>query len=121
MVESEVFLWNQGIIHLYQWGEWVYDAQLWKEKRLLCESVFVQIDRRTLILKTVERWAFFMKPKHQCYLSQLVEWVYGARTWKERRLLCEFVFVSIDKRTFILKMVKRKAFFMKQKRQYHLS
>ena len=28
-------------------------CRIWKEKRLLCDSMFVQIDRRTLILKMV--------------------------------------------------------------------
>ena len=42
---------------------------------------------------------FFMKPKHQCHLSQ----AYGTQTWKERRLLCEFVFVIIHTQTLILK------------------
>ena len=36
-----------------------------KEKRLLCESAFVQIEERTLILKMEEREVFHMKPKHQ--------------------------------------------------------
>ena len=48
---------------LFQWGEWVYDAQL-RKKWLLCESVFILIDRRTLILKLLKREAFFMKPNH---------------------------------------------------------
>ena len=45
-------------ISLSQWGECVYGAHSWKEKRLLCESMFVQIDRWTLILKMVERDVF---------------------------------------------------------------
>ena len=36
-----------------------------KERRLLCESVFVQLDEWTLILKIVEREVFLMKPKAQ--------------------------------------------------------
>ena len=31
----------------------------------------------------IEREAFLMKPKHQCYLSQLGEWVYDAQSWKK--------------------------------------
>ena len=37
--------------HLSQWGEWVYATQSWKEKRLLCESLFVPIEKQTFILK----------------------------------------------------------------------
>ena len=32
----------------------------------------------------VEREAFIMKPKHQCYLSQWVTRVYGIQSWKEK-------------------------------------
>ena len=66
MVEKKVFPmkpkhWN----HLSQWGECVYDAQSLKERRLLCESMFIAIERRTSTLKLVIREAFLMKPKHQ--------------------------------------------------------
>ena len=44
-----------------------------------------------------------MKPKHQWHLSQWGERAYGAQSWKERGLLCESVFVPIDKWTLILK------------------
>ena len=54
-----------------------------KKKRLLCESMFVQVDGRTLILKMVEREVLSMKPKHQYHLSQWEEYVYGAQSWKE--------------------------------------
>ena len=47
----------------------------------------------------MENEAFFMKPKHQYNLSQWGECVYGALSWKEKRLLCEFVFVQIDIQT----------------------
>ena len=40
-----------------------------------------------------EKEAFLTKPKHQCHVSQLGEWVYGSQSWKEKILLCESVFV----------------------------
>ena len=40
------------------------------------------------------RKAFLMKPKLQC--PQCRDWDYGAKSWKEKRLLCEFVVVPID-------------------------
>ena len=49
--------------HLSQWGECVYDAQSWKERGLLGEPMFVEIDQRTLFLKMVEREVFLGKPK----------------------------------------------------------
>ena len=38
--------------------------------RLLCESMFIPIERRTSILQMVEREVFLLKPKHQNRLSQ---------------------------------------------------
>ena len=40
--------------HLSQWGEWVYDSQSWKDRRLLRESMINKIDKQTLIIK--KRW-----------------------------------------------------------------
>ena len=62
----EVFLMNpKHQYHLSLWGECVYDAQSWKERRLLCESKFIPIERWTSILKMVIREVFVVKPKHQ--------------------------------------------------------
>ena len=58
----------------------------------------------------VEREAFLMKPKQQCHLSKWVERVYAAQSWKERRLLCESIFILTDKRTMILKNIGKKSF-----------
>ena len=63
----------------------------------------------------VKREAFLMKPKHQCQLSQWVEWVYRAQSWKERRLLCESIFVLVDKWTLILKNGGKKSFLNETK------
>ena len=51
-----------------------------EEKRLLCESMVIPIERRTLILKLVIRKAFIMKPKHQHHLSHRGECVYDAQS-----------------------------------------
>ena len=50
-------------IHLSQRGEWICGGQPLKEKRLLCKSMFLPIERWTLILKMVERKVFPLKPK----------------------------------------------------------
>ena len=68
--------------HLSQWGECIYGAQSWKERRLFCESVFVEIDQQTLTLKMVGSDVFLMKPKHQCHLSWWGECVCGAQSLK---------------------------------------
>ena len=65
------------------------------------------------------RKVFLMKPKHQYHLSQGRERVYDAQSWNEMRLLCEFEFIPIERRTSILKLVTRVAFLMKSKHQYH--
>ena len=56
---------TKASISLIPKGECVYDAQSWKERRLLCESMFIPIEIRTSILKLVIREVFIMKPKHQ--------------------------------------------------------
>ena len=53
-----------------------------KERRFF-ESVFVEIDLRTLTLKMVGSVVFLKKPKHQCHLSQQGECVCNA--YNERK------------------------------------
>ena len=66
MVGSEVFLTKpKHQYHLSQWGECVCGAHSRKERRLLRESMFIPIDRRTLILKVVGSKVFLMKARHQ--------------------------------------------------------
>ena len=66
MAIREVFLMKpKHQYYLSQWGESVYDAQSWNEMRLLCESMFTPIERRTSILKLVIGEVFLKKPKHQ--------------------------------------------------------
>ena len=104
MVEKKAFLLKpKHQCHLSQRAEWVYRAQSWKEKRLLCESVFVPIDKQTLTIKNDGKERFLMKAKHQYHLSQWRECVYGTQSQKERRLLSESVFDPIDKWTLTLK------------------
>ena len=67
----------------------------------------------------VEKEAFLMKPKHRNHLSQWGECVCGAQSWKEMRLLCESLFIQIEKWTLILKMVEREVFLTKPMHQYH--
>ena len=83
--------------------------------------MFNPIKKWTLIVKMVKRDVFLMRPKLQYHLSQWVECVYGALSRKKKRLLYESVFVQIDERTLILKMVQREVFLTKPRHQYHLS
>ena len=66
----------------------------------------------------IKREVVLMKPKHQYHLSQEGECVYGAQSGKKRRLLCEYVFVQIDRRTLIIKTGERKVFLMKPRHQF---
>ena len=101
--------------------EWICDAQSLKERRLLCESVFIPIEKWTLILKMVEREVFLMKPRHQYHLSQWEEWICGAQSLEERRLLCEFMFILIDRQTLIPKNGGMWGFSIETKGSIHLS
>ena len=78
-------------------------------------------ERWTLILKLGETEVFLMRRKHKYHLSQLGECVYSAKSWKEKRLLCESIFIPNEKWTLILKMVEREVFLTKPRHQYNLS
>ena len=104
---------------LSQRGECVYHAQSWKEKRLLCESMFITIEIWTWILQMAIREVSLTKPRHQYHLSQRWECVYDAQSLNEMRLLYESIFISIERCTSIPKLVIREVFLMKPKHQYH--
>ena len=115
MVKKQVFLIkSKHQNHLSQLKECEYGAQTWKERRLLCDSMFIPIERQTWTQKTVEKQVFLMKSKHQNHLSQWGEYEYGAQTRKERRLLLESMFIPIERRTWILKTVEKQVFLWNQ-------
>ena len=62
--------------------------------------------------------SFSYEIKASIRLSQLVESICGAQWLKESRLLCEFAFILIKKRTLILKMAQSEFFLMKPKPQF---
>ena len=71
-----------------------------------------------LIPIMVEWDGFLMKLKHQYHLFLREECVYDAQSWKERRLVCESMFIPIKRWASVLEMVIRDVFLMKPKRQY---
>ena len=91
-----------------------------KELRLLCESMLIPVERRTLIQKLVEREVFLTKPKHQCHLSQGGECVCGAQPWKVKRLSHESMIILIDKWSLILKNGGNWSFSIETKASIHL-
>ena len=98
--------------------EWICEPQSLKEKRLLHESVFILIEKWTLILKMVEREVFLMKPRHQYHLSQRGKRICGSQSFKKRRLLREPKFIQIERWTSVLKIVEIEVFVAKPKHQY---
>ena len=59
--------------------------------------MFIPIDRQTLISKNGGMWGFSCETKGSIHLFEWVEWICGAQLLKERRLLCESVFITIEK------------------------
>ena len=82
--------------------------------------MFIPINGWTLILKNGRKWSFSYKTKASIHLSQRGEWICGTQSLKERRLLCEFVFIPIERWNLTLKMGQREAFLTKSKHQCHL-
>ena len=121
MVEREFFLWIQRINSVIPIRRKNFWCPIIKRKEIILWIHVYPIEKRTLILKLVEKDVISLKPKLQYHLSQWGECVYVAYWLKENRLLCESVFLQIDEWTLILKMVKRDVFLMKWKHQYHLS
>ena len=64
MVERETFhMKPNNECHLSKWGEWVNGSQSWKVRGLLRESMFIQISKRTLILKKAGKISFSYETK----------------------------------------------------------
>ena len=59
----------------------------------------------------MEKDAFLIKQRHQCRLSQWVEWLYGAQSWKEKRLLCESMPILIKKELWFQKNGGKKCYY----------
>ena len=83
--------------HLSQWGECAYGVQLWKERRLLRESMFTTFDRRTLILKNGGKWSFsyeinasisFIPIRRMCLScpfkkrKEIISWIHDYPNWQ---------------------------------------
>ena len=83
--------------------------------------MFIPIDRWTLILNNGRMWSFFYETKALIHLSQWGEWIYGTQLLKQRRLLCECMFIPTEKWTLIPKMGERDVSLLKPKHEYHLS
>ena len=50
-------------------GEWAYSAQSCKEARLLCESIFVLIEKQNITVKNRGKRSFLMKQEQEWHLS----------------------------------------------------
>ena len=56
---------TKASIQLSQWVESICVAQSLKERILLCESMFIPIEKWALVLRKAQREVFPVKPKHQ--------------------------------------------------------
>ena len=70
--------------------KWIWGAQLLKQRRLLCEPMFIPIKRRTLILKNGRKRICSSGTRALIHLSQLGEWVCSAQSLLEMRLFCVY-------------------------------
>ena len=77
--------------------------------------MFIPIKTRNSILKMLESEVFLLKPKHKYRLSQKGECVYSVQSWKEMGLFYASMFIPIERRTLILKMVEREVSLLKPK------
>ena len=71
MVGREAFLIKPK--HQCHLSQWVCGSQSLKDRRLLHESMFIQIDKWTLILKNGGRKSFSYETKTLIHLSQWAE------------------------------------------------
>ena len=101
--------------HLCQRGEWVCGAQSWKKKKLLCESMFVRIDKRILTLKNGGKRSFSYETKASKPFIPISRMNLWCASWKEKILLCNSKFVPIETRSLIPKIEGKRRFFYKTK------
>ena len=97
MMEKEAFFLNQSInaIYLDEQNEIIVPNH--EMKGDLCESMFVLIDRQTLILKNFRNKSFLNKTKALMSYILIKRMSLWCPIMKNIRLLCEFGFVPIDR------------------------
>ena len=121
MVDSEVFLMNpRHQYHLSQWGECVYGAHSWNEKRLLFECIYP--NRQTnIISKNGSKRSFsceirasisFIPIRRMCLWCPI-------KKWKE--IIVWILVYPNWKMNLNTKNGRKRSFPMKPKHQYHSS
>ena len=117
MMEREAFLMKpKHQYHSTQWGDWVYGAQAWKERRLLCASEFIPIEKRSWIPKNGGKRSFSYKTNDPMSLIPMKRMsLWSSITKKKGRLLCESVFVPHEKWALTLKNNEKRSFSYKTK------
>ena len=104
MAGGEVFpIKSKHQYHLSQWWEYAYGGQSWKERRLLCECMFIPIDWWNLILKDCGKKRFSYKNKASMSFIPIRGMCLWFPIMKKKRLLLAFVFILIDRWRLILK------------------
>ena len=121
MVEREIFfLQNQSIYIIYPNEENMFMVPHHEKKRLLVNSCLSQLSTN---FDSKKWWEVKFSLWNQSINSFIL--IRRMNLWcliiKKRRLLCESVFMPIERWTLILKVVEREVFVLKPKLYYHLS
>ena len=117
-VGSEVFLQNQSINSFIPTSRMNLLCPIIKRKGFIMWILVSPIWKTNFNSKKGTKRSFFYETKASIRSSQWVKWIYGAQSLKERRLLCDFIFIPTKIRTLILKNVERKIFLLKSKHQF---
>ena len=97
-------------------------CQSWKEKRLLCESVFVLVYKQSLILKNGGKRSFSYEMKASMSFNLISKTSLRCPIMKRKVIIMRIHVYPILGRTLLLwKMGEKKTFQIKPKHQCHLS
>ena len=113
--EEKFFVWNKSINSFVPMRRMSLQHPIINRKKIIMQIYVCPNWQTNISSKMMESEAFSTKPKHQCHLSWWVGQAYGAQAWKEKRLLCESVFVPIDKWTLIVKNGRKWSFSYESK------
>ena len=112
-----LFLWNQSINSFIPIGRMDLWSPIIKRNEIIMWICVYPNWKMNFNCKNDRKRSFSSESKASILLSQREEWICRAQSLKERRLLCESVFVPTKRQTLIPKMVEREVFLMKHKHQ----
>ena len=113
------FFWNQSINSFIRMSRMNLWCLIIKRKEIIKWILVYTKWKTNFNSKKGGKKSFSSETKASIHLSQWVEWICAAQSLGEWRLLFKFVFIPIEKWTFILKMAQREAFLMKPKHWFN--